>query len=440
MQIKYIYKNLFYFESLLGVVYFNHRFGCQKCFTLGVYDKNAHRVCFSKFDANKRTDDSFRRRLQPIHHKELTISSLECLKKTDGSPLLDMIIQFPTSDPLHLLEEGVMKKCINMWMKGKTVNKRKKWSDAIVDRLNKNILQWNRELPSDINRKLRTLNYLSYYKATEFRSILLYLGLVAFKNVLGEQEYAHFLSLCLGIRFLSCNYYVRNAKLKNLARVLLTEYCENFVKIYGKAEVVSNIHNIAHIAYDVDNLGNLNEISTYPFENFLHEIKLRVKPGNNPMEQITRRLIEQSSEKQINFITKKYENVWVPELKYEFRERDTPDPLYKYIRIKPNVILCIKKFGDKFFITKNGDIVEMIYAIKKSNSYFIFGAPIHNKLDFFTKPYSSKNTDIYLSDGKKGQPKLYKDSEIKAKMMCLSYIENYIFIPLLHTYDECLNV
>lgn len=318
-----------------------------------------------------RTDESFRNRAQPIHHKET--SSLEHLRKADGTPLLDMIKHFPTSDPLHLLEEGVMKKCLGIWMKGNARNKRKKWSNDIISSLNRQILQWNRELPSDFNRKLRTLQFLTYYKATEFRTMLLYIGMVAFKDVLVEQEYVHFLYFCLAIRLYSCRYYVQSPNLRVLARKFLSDYCENFVKIYGKNEVVSNIHNISHIADDVEQFGNLNEISTYPFENFLHDIKLRVRPSSTPMEQITRRIIEGSlisdrqNSQQINFTTKTFENAsWVPELKYEWREKNASVSFYKFIRIKPNVFLSIKKFGDKWFITKCDDIVEMIYAIKKT--------------------------------------------------------------------------
>lgn len=417
-------------------MYFNHRFGCHKCFVCGIFDKDAHRMCFPEFNVNRRTDSSFRNRVQPLHHK--TTSSLEYLQKADGVPMLDMVMDFPTSDPLHLLEEGVMKKCLNMWMKGKTANKRKKWTNQMIDNLNKQIVQWNREMPNDFNRKLRTLQYFSYYKATEYRSLLLYIGMVAFKNVLSKDEYVHFLSLSLAIRLFSCKYYVQQEKLRKIATLLLSEYCENFIKIYGKTEVVSNVHNLSHIAEDVQRFGNLNEISTYPFENFLHEIKLRVKASNNPMEQITRRLIEQSinDSKHLDFTTKV--NAWVPELKYEFKETNTSLLIYKFIRITPKVSFSSKNIADKWFITKSDDIVEMKFAIKKLNSFFIFGAPIIDKNDFFQEPYLSRKTDIYLSRGEKGEPKFYEHREIKAKMICLSYLENYVFIPLLHSYDDCL--
>lgn len=412
-----------------GVVYFNHRFGCQKCLVVGVYDRNCKRLQYARFNEPKRTDNAFRNRDQPAHHKQISI--LETLRNADGSPLLDMVNHFPTSDPLHLLDEGVMKKCLGMWMNGTRL--RKKWSRDTIDRINNGILEWNQQLPRDINRKLRTLQYLSHWKATEFRSLLLYMGIVALKDFLNENEYTHFLCLSLGIRLYSCRTYVGKSNFKQIARKLLSDYCENFVKLYGDCEVVSNIHNISHVADDVDRFGSLTDTSTYPFENHLREIKLRVQPSRSPIQQIANRIIELSSggnTYQVEFNKKKYE----PELKYEFQLLG--QIMYEFIQLKPNLILSSKCNADKWFITKSGDIVEMLCATTMRNSFFIFGEPIKHKFDFFKIPYASSLTDIYSSDGQQNEGRLYECNEIKAKLVCLSYHDHYIFIPLLHTFDE----
>lgn len=84
-----------------GVVNFNHLNGCQKCLVQGKYSKISHRTYFPHYDCQPRTNQSFRQRNQPQHHNKL--SPLEDLE-------IDMIKDFPTSDPLHLLELGVMKR------------------------------------------------------------------------------------------------------------------------------------------------------------------------------------------------------------------------------------------------------------------------------------------------------------------------------------------
>lgn len=84
-----------------GTVNFNHTFGCQKCLVEGKYSRVANRVYFEGIDCELRNDIEFRAQTQQSHHKE--ISTLQNLP-------IDMIKSFVTSDPLHLLELGVMKR------------------------------------------------------------------------------------------------------------------------------------------------------------------------------------------------------------------------------------------------------------------------------------------------------------------------------------------
>lgn len=96
---------------------FNHKFGCLKCCTIGEYDNDAHVMCFPDIKAERRTDETFRSMAQQQHHHMK--SPLEDLD-------IDMIYTFPSSDPLHLLELGVMKKCLLRW-NGKTKPFKGKW-------------------------------------------------------------------------------------------------------------------------------------------------------------------------------------------------------------------------------------------------------------------------------------------------------------------------
>lgn len=212
--------------------------------------------------------------------------------------------------------------------------------------------------------------------------------------------------------------------------------------LYGGGEVVSNIHYISHILEDVDRFGSLSDISTYPFENFLREIKSHVQPSKSNLEQISRRLAEISLDtenNQINFDTRSIEKAaWFPELKYETKDFPLERGLaYRFIRISPNVILSTKNVRDKWFITRCGNIISMKYATHVNDSYLICGVPIVQKSIFFKKPYSSSITDIYISNGNLQNIEVFfKHTQIKSKLMCLSYQDKYVFIPLLHSLDE----
>lgn len=189
-----------------------------------------------------------------------------------------------------------------------------------------------------------------------------------------------------------------------VAKALLSSYCTNFINIYGSNAVVSNIHNIIHISDDVERFGSLNDTSTYPFENFLRDIKLRVKPSNTPMQQITRRLAELfldiDENEGINLDVRKQQIVtWVPELKYEFKSSN--ESVYNFIKITPNVFLSVKKNGDRWFLTKTGEIVEMKYAIRKNSTYFISGSAIKEKTIFFANhTHLIKPIYMYLMETK----------------------------------------
>lgn len=72
--------------------------------TEGIYYTVARRMSFPRIDADPRTNDNFRHpenASQMKHHKEYSIFQ---------ELPINMISDFPTSDPLHLLELGVMKK------------------------------------------------------------------------------------------------------------------------------------------------------------------------------------------------------------------------------------------------------------------------------------------------------------------------------------------
>lgn len=360
------------------------------------------------------------------------------MRKADGTPLVDMVKQFPVCDPLHLLDQGLMKKLLNIWMSGAKSKKNKKWKKATVQLLNKQILEWNRELPSDFNRKMRSLDYLKYWKATEFRLVLLYVGIVAFKDILTDLEYCNFLRICLAVRFCSSEAYIKTNGIKDVAQTLFEGFCKNFVIIYGSNEVVSNIHNIGHLMEDVNKFGSLTNTSTYPFENYLHEIKLNVHPANSSIQQISRRMAEITLDTErncVNFEMRRFQkSTWAPILKYE-----TEKNYFRFIQITPKVFLQVRKTGDKWFLTKDNHIVAMQYATIKNHTYSICGTPIETKSDFFKSPYSSSKTDIYISDGKCMEKKLYKVNEIKAKLLCISYKNQNVFIPILHSIDEYLD-
>lgn len=162
----------------LGAVLFNHRNGCQQCATIGEYSKEFHCMSFPILDSERRTNESFRTRVQPTHHKEESI--LETLD-------IDMIAAIPTSDPLHLLDLGIMRKCSYRWIFGCKKYKGK-WSKPLVGFTSRLLENCQQHMPNDIHRAVRKLDCLRHWKGLEYRTILLYIGMVVLKEVYNKSH------------------------------------------------------------------------------------------------------------------------------------------------------------------------------------------------------------------------------------------------------------
>lgn len=109
--------------------------------------------------------------------------------------------------------------------------------------------------------------------------------------------------------------------------------------------------------------------------------------------------------------------------------------VYKQIEYKENAkISSINANGkDKWFLTHENIIVEFHFIVKKNGNYFIRGSALKNTRNFFTKPFESKRLSIFLSDGELRAHEFFEFKTIKAKMFCLPYKNEWVFIPLLHT-------
>nr|CAI5858150.1 unnamed protein product [Callosobruchus analis] len=145
-------------------------FGCCKCICEGDYYVE-RRVVFLSDNSAPGTNDSFRNRTQPEHHRGPTI--LETLD-------IDIIKQVPL-DYMHLVLLGVTKRILTLWLKG---GKNIRFSNPQIEKFEKLHLDCVKYLPNDFARKPRSLLDIERWKATEFRLFLLYTGPVVLKSVI----------------------------------------------------------------------------------------------------------------------------------------------------------------------------------------------------------------------------------------------------------------
>lgn len=406
---------------------FNGKHGCQKCISPGEYSKKFHRMSFPKIDGARRTNATFRTRTQAEHHKQYSL--MEELN-------IDMVNSFPTSDPLHLLDLGVMKTCLVRWARGKKGYDRK-WTKDLVQAISKLLITLNKQKPTEVHRAFRSLDTLRYWKGVEFRTFLLYTGMVVLKDALSSIEYTHFLTLCCAVTICSCKIYKQYIP---LARKMFDAYINAYIEIYGRDTISSNIHNLCHITEDMENhnIGNLIDISTYKFENSLRLMGLDLRNCNLPLEQIARRVSESFNlQNQKKYNSEDFSESF-PRVQYESIDSNRIEgyKMYHKIIIKPNVMLSNRKLGDQWFLTRRGDIVQFKYAIAKGSSFQICGARVQFKEAFFSEPIISTNLFIYQSNGEVcDEITIFDLNEIISKLICLTTNQNSVFMPLLHTLE-----
>jgi hypothetical protein len=162
-----------------------------------------------------------------------------------------------------------------------------KLSSSIVAEISEELLSLKSLIPHEFARKPRPLSSFDRWKATELRLFLLYTGPLVLKKHLKSDMYSHFMCLSVATSILLTKTDINYT---NFARNLLRLFVRNCKFIYGESFTVYNVHNLIHIADDVQNHSRtLNEMSCFPFENYLFKLKKNVKSPVNPAVQVAKR-------------------------------------------------------------------------------------------------------------------------------------------------------
>lgn len=312
------------------------------------------------------------------------------------------------------------------WL-GKTKRCRALWNAQQTDQISSLLLQYNATLPFDFHRRFRSLEHIHFWKGTEFRTIIMYAGIVLFKDFLPSYEYEIFLKLSCAVTICSSKVY---KVFYPLARKLFIEYIEGHIDIYGEESVVSNIHNLCHVVDDIEHLGDLSTLGAYPFENALHHMKLVLKQCNKPLEQLVRRIHE-------NGILQKpfcFEHCIFPKFMCPFNYSEDPNRMaFRKVELKSSSTLSNDN-KNKWYLSNTNIIAQFEFGFKNDADYFIRGRPLKETKIFFNSPFDSKYLHIFISNCECSESQDFNVKDIKAKMWAIPYGNDYVFLPLLHTF------
>nr|XP_049462163.1 uncharacterized protein LOC125906601 [Anopheles coluzzii] len=361
--------------TLKATMNFNARHGCLKCTCVGTtiqVGPNKKKIILDSIDAPPRTNVGFRQRDDKAHHKEWC-SPLEAIDD------FDMVEGMPVSDRLHLLDEGIFQKILVGFLNntfellGHIYPRQKEVVSAYIIKI---------KLPYEIPRRIRSLDEIAQWKATEYRIFFHYLSVVILEDFYQyEGSFNHFFMLFSAITIFSSRAH---QQYWSLAKIMLDEFFRHFGKYYGRSNITSNVHNLQHVAHEVEKLGPLDLYSAYDYENNLRFIKQDVKSGTNIVEQVAGRLTERSQVVKAKNIAKLI-----------------------YPRLRPNGRFFITEdfslhtqFQNQWFLTEERNIIKFVKAKKDAcDSFIIVGDLIESCEELFNVVSDEDNviTDIHLS-------------------------------------------
>ncbi|KAB0790106.1 hypothetical protein PPYR_15573 [Photinus pyralis] len=396
---------------------------CDKCEVRGKHFPG--RMVLNDISAPIRTDVSFLQQSDTEHH-------------TGTSPLtklgMGLVTSFPI-DYMHCVCLGVVRKLLCTWSEGP--RSLTKLSNNSIKTISEHLLLLRRHIPTEFNRKPRSLSELPRWKATEFRTLLLYLGPVVLKQSMKKALFENFLRLHTAITIFTSSTHIQHLKTE-IAGEFLKVFVQHCRRIYGEEYTVYNIHMLVHLKEDVDRYGPLDNISEFPFETFLNRLKRLIRSPKQPLQQIGKRL------KEINYFNRNP----ISPIEFECILEPTNGPLSKdmnftntHLQFKKvsltNFLLCILSYSqaDADCMLKNKKVVQIHNILKTAqNEIFLFCKRFLCYNSFYSYPIRSSELNIYTTKNLSNEWEIVSVADVAAKCLVLPLNDSeHVSFPLVHS-------
>ena len=369
---------------------------CERCQVKGQYVER--RVVFNQMTSTLRTDEGF--------------SQLEYSCHQNGSsPLIAAGIPCVSAfvlDYMHTVCLGVVRRLLVYLTRGpKLCRLSLRQKNEISQKLN--LLRG--QMPSEFARQPRGLQELDRWKATEFRQFLLYTGPIVLKNTVSSQLYAHFVTLTVAVSIMLDSDERKRAAYLDFSADLMRHFVSSCPALYGKTFTVYNVHALLHIHEDVSRFRcSLNDICCFPYENYLQQIKRLVRTGQNPLAQVSKRLVEIEHAQGNSTAQPKAK----PQMYISSKRRDS--------------CFLLEDESFAFVQERRGDGTVVCDVVKQRHT-----------VDLFDKPCPSNLLNIaYIGNGRRLRRKEVKEKDLGRKVACLPFNNGSVMIPLLHGIEHSL--
>lgn len=235
---------------------FNGKFGCDFC----LHNGGGPYVWETPEPSLRTETDHFRYAMLATPEKPV-------MGVKGPSPLMELesfnIITGFVPDYQHCVCLGVTKQITSLWLDSKH-HKEEWYLGSKVSDIDQALLAIRP--PVEVTRAPRSIKDRKFWKASEWRSFLLFYALPVLSGILKKKYWSHLFLFVFAIHTLLQDAI--KVTHVDIAEQALRKFVHNFEKLYGARNVSFNVHLLMHLAASVHNWGPLWATSTFPFESF----------------------------------------------------------------------------------------------------------------------------------------------------------------------------
>ena len=387
---------------------------CERCVQKGEW---CGKIILPDILAPLRTDASFVAQEDPNHHVAI-------------SPLTELSFSFVSGFPLdymHLICLGAVRRLINLWINGPPTCR---LSQNIIIAISEKLSAARQYIPVEFSQKPRSLSEFKQWKATELRLFFIYTGPVVLRDLLPSKLYTNFLDLSVAVRILLCPSLL--PQFIDFAGNLLQYFVQNVGELYGKDQLVYNIHSLIHIADDARRFGVLDNCSSFKYESYLGQLKKLVRKPQTPCAQIARRIYEG------HFVNKTVKDFRMDQFKNPHSKGPIPFSLSHYLQYEQyhgiNFYMSVDEGNNCFEINGKIGVIKNILKdpLTVTNNVFVIFEEFSRREQFFSDPICSDNLSIYFVVLSDNPHQIFPIPLVKRKYVMLPYKHGFVIMPQLH--------
>lgn len=170
--------------------------------------------------------------------------------------------------------------------------------------------------------------------------------------------------------------------------------------------------------------GVLENFSAFPFENFLGQLKRRLRSGNRPLAQIVKRMLENedqlaystSTESSNAAIKLQHGHCQAPLLPYQMKEGWQ---LFKLMPLPDKTRLNCRAPNNAVYLIDSSMLLMRNFCTSPDGTSWILGNRFRAKKDLYSYPLQSSELNIFCASEISHDMECWRADHITSKAVCI---------------------